>query len=239
MAVIEINDLRKSYKGHQAVNGVSLSVERGEIFGIAGPNGAGKTSVVECVSGLRRPDGGTVRVLGLDPHGGGRRALQQRIGAQLQEAALPDAIKVGEALKMYASFYDDPADWRALMDEWGLTGRKGDRFAGLSGGWKQRLFIALALVGRPEVVLLDELTTGLDPDARRSTWGLIRTMREHGVTVVIVTHFMDEAEALCDRVAIIDGGRVTAQGSPRELIGQAGAGAASLEDAYFALTGRN
>ncbi|TYB50644.1 ABC transporter ATP-binding protein [Nonomuraea sp. PA05] len=237
MTVIEITDLRKSYQGNQAVNGVSLTVGRGEIFGLAGPNGAGKTSVVECVSGLRRPDSGSVRVLGLDPHGGDRRALQQRIGAQLQEAALPDGIKVGEALRMYASFYDRPADYRALMDEWGLTARKGSRFGGLSGGWKQRLFIALALVGNPEVVLLDELTTGLDPDARRTTWGLIRAMRERGVTVVMVTHFMDEAEALCDRVAIIDGGRVTAQGSPRELIGQAGTG--SLEDAYFALTGRN
>ncbi|GAA4937778.1 ABC-2 type transport system ATP-binding protein [Nonomuraea thailandensis] len=237
MTVIEINDLRKSYQGRLAVDGVSLTVGRGEIFGLAGPNGAGKTSVVECVSGLRRPDGGTVRVLGLDPHGGDRRALQQRIGTQLQVAALPDGIKVGEALRMYASFYDEPADWRALMDEWGLTGRKGSRFAALSGGWKQRLFIALALVGDPEVVLLDELTTGLDPDARRTTWGLVRAMRDRGVTVVMVTHFMDEAEALCDRVAIIDAGRVTAEGTPRELIGRAGA--ASLEDAYFTLTGRD
>ncbi|NUP01634.1 MAG: ABC transporter ATP-binding protein [Nonomuraea sp.] len=235
MTVIEIDDLRKSYKGNRAVNGVSLTVGRGEIFGIAGPNGAGKTTVVECVSGLRRPDGGTVRVLGLDPYGD-RRALLQRVGAQLQEAALPDALKVGEALRLYASLYDHPADWRTLMDEWGLTDRKGTRFAALSGGWKQRLFIALALVGNPEVVLLDELTTGLDPDARRTTWGLIRAMRERGVTVVLVTHFMDEAEALCDRIAVVDGGRVVAQGTPRELVGQADA--ASLEDAYFALTGR-
>jgi ABC-2 type transport system ATP-binding protein len=235
MTVIEIDDLRKSYKGNQAVNGVSLKVERGEIFGIAGPNGAGKTTVVECASGLRLPDSGTVRVLGLDPRDN-RRALLQRVGAQLQEAALPDGIKVGEALRMYASLYDHPADWRALMDEWGLTDRKGTRFAALSGGWKQRLFIALALVGDPEVVMLDELTTGLDPDARRTTWGLIRAMRDRGVTVVLVTHFMDEAEALCDRIAIIDHGRVVAQGGPRELIDQAGAG--SLENAYFALIGR-
>ncbi|GAA2890241.1 ABC transporter ATP-binding protein [Nonomuraea rubra] len=236
MAVIEINELTKTYHGTQALNGVSLRVERGEIFGIAGPNGAGKTTIVECVSGLRRPDGGTVRVLGLNPQNN-RRALLQRIGAQLQEAALPDGIKVGEALRMYASFYDNPADWRAVMDEWGLTGRKGTRFASLSGGWKQRLFIALALVGDPEVVLLDELTTGLDPDARRTTWVLIRAMRDRGVTVVLVTHFMDEAEALCDRIAIVSGGRVIAEGSPRELITEARA--ASLEDAYFALTGRN
>ncbi|NUR87469.1 MAG: ABC transporter ATP-binding protein [Nonomuraea sp.] len=235
MTVIEIDDLRKSYRGTQAVKGVSLTVGRGEIFGIAGPNGAGKTTVLECVSGLRRPDGGAVRVLGLDPYDD-RRALLQRVGAQLQEAALPDGIKVGEALRLYAALYDHPADWRALMDEWGLSDRKGARFGALSGGWKQRLFIALALVGKPEVVLLDELTTGLDPDARRTTWGLIRAMRERGVTVVLVTHFMDEAEALCDRIAVIDGGRVVALGTPGELV--AAAGAAGLEDAYFALTGR-
>ncbi|MFI9597199.1 ABC transporter ATP-binding protein [Nonomuraea sp. NPDC052265] len=235
MTVIEIDDLRKNYRTTRALDGVSLTVERGEIFGLAGPNGAGKTTVVECVSGLRRPDGGSVRVLGLDPQGD-RRALLQRVGAQLQEAALPDGIKVGEALRLYASLYDHPADWRAIMDEWGLTDRKDARFGGLSGGWKQRLFIALALVGDPEVVLLDELTTGLDPDARRTTWGLIRTMRDRGITVVLVTHFMDEAEALCDRIAVIDRGRVVAEGSPRELIGEARA--ASLEDAYFTLTGR-
>jgi ABC-2 type transport system ATP-binding protein len=235
MTVIEINGLRKSYKGKTAVDGVSLTVEKGEIFGIAGPNGAGKTTVVECASGLRHPDGGTLRVLGLDPRSD-RRRLSQRIGAQLQEAALPDAIKVGEALRMYASFYDKPADWRALMDEWGLTDKKRAGFAGLSGGWKQRLFIALALVGNPEVVFLDELTTGLDPAARRTTWSLIRDMRDRGVTVVLVTHFMDEAEALCDRNAIIDHGRVIAEGTPSELIAEGRS--ASLDDAYFALTGK-
>lgn len=216
------------------MDGVSLKVEHGEIFGIAGPNGAGKSTTVECASGLRRRDGGTLRVLGLDPDRD-RRALLQRVGVQLQEAALPDAIKVGEALRMYASFYDKPADWRKLMDEWGLADRRSTRFAGLSGGWKQRLFIALALVGNPEVVFLDELTTGLDPSARRTTWGLIRDMRERGVTVVLVTHFMDEAEALCDRIAIIDRGRVVAEGGPRELIAKGRSD--SLEDAYFALTG--
>ncbi|MEU3163690.1 ABC transporter ATP-binding protein [Streptosporangium sp. NPDC006930] len=234
MTVIEIDGLQKSYGGGKAVDGVSLKVEHGEIFGIAGPNGAGKSTTVECASGLRRRDGGTLRVLGLDPDRD-RRALLQRVGVQLQEAALPDAIKVGEALRMYASFYDKPADWRKLMDEWGLADRRSTRFAGLSGGWKQRLFIALALVGNPEVVFLDELTTGLDPSARRTTWGLIRDMRERGVTVVLVTHFMDEAEALCDRIAIIDRGRVVAEGGPRELIAKGRSD--SLEDAYFALTG--
>ncbi|WP_329426132.1 ABC transporter ATP-binding protein [Streptosporangium sp. NBC_01495] len=235
MTVIEIDGLSKSYGGGKAVDGVSLRVEQGEIFGIAGPNGAGKTTIVECASGSRRRDGGTLRVLGLDPWDD-RRELLQRIGVQLQEAALPDAIKVGEALRMYASFYDRPADWRRLMDEWGLADKRSAGFASLSGGWKQRLFIALALVGNPEVVFLDELTTGLDPAARRMTWGLIRDMRERGVTVVLVTHFMDEAEALCDRIAIIDRGRVVAEGSPRELIAKGRAD--SLENAYFALTGR-
>ncbi|WP_030919151.1 ABC transporter ATP-binding protein [Streptosporangium amethystogenes] len=235
MAVIEINGLQKSYRTHKALDSVTLTVERGEIFGILGPNGAGKTTVVECASGLRKPDGGTLRVLGMDPRTR-RRELLQRIGAQLQEAALPDAIKVGEALQMYASFYDKPADWRALMQEWGLAEKKRARFAGLSGGWKQRLFIALALVGNPEVVFLDELTTGLDPDARRLTWGLIRDMRDRGVTVVLVTHFMDEAEALCDRIAVIDQGRVVHEGSPGELIDRSHAD--SLEDAYFTLIER-
>lgn len=236
MAVIEIDGVTKSYAAGKGLDGVRLSVERGEIFGIAGANGAGKTTLVECASGLRRRDGGTLRVLGLDPERD-RRALLQRIGVQLQEAALPDAIRVDEALRMYASFYDEPADWRAVMDEWGLTERKRAGFASLSGGWKQRLFIALALVGRPEVVFLDELTTGLDPAARRTTWALIRGMRDRGVTVVLVTHFMDEAEALCDRIAILDGGRVVAEGGPPELIARAGAG--SLEDAYLTLIGRD
>ncbi|WP_440073928.1 ABC transporter ATP-binding protein [Streptosporangium sp. OZ121] len=235
MTVIEINGLQKSYGTHKALDDVTLTVERGEIFGILGPNGAGKTTVVECASGLRKPDGGTLRVLGMDPQTQ-RRELLQRIGTQLQEAALPDAIRVGEALKMYASFYDKPADWNALMEEWGLTEKRRARFSGLSGGWKQRLFIALALVGNPEVVFLDELTTGLDPSARRMTWNMIRAMRDRGVTVVLVTHFMDEADALCDRIAVIDRGRVVHQGSPGDLLTRDASG--SLDDAYFALIER-
>ncbi|MFF3441509.1 ABC transporter ATP-binding protein [Streptosporangium sp. NPDC002721] len=235
MTVIEINGLQKSYRTRKVLEDVTLTVERGEIFGVLGPNGAGKTTTVECMSGLRKPDGGTLRVLGLDPRTQ-RRELLQRVGTQLQEAALPDAIKVGEALKLYASFYDRPADWQALMEEWGLAEKRNARFAGLSGGWKQRLFIALALVGNPEVVFLDELTTGLDPSARRLTWGLIRDMRDRGVTVVLVTHFMDEADALCDRIAVIDQGRVVHQGSPRDLLSRDSSG--SLDDAYFALIER-
>ncbi|MFI7707991.1 ABC transporter ATP-binding protein [Nonomuraea sp. NPDC049480] len=234
MTVIEIEGMSKSYRGRQVLESVSLKVERGEIFGIAGPNGAGKTTTVECMAGLRQRDGGVLRILGLDPQTD-RRELLPRLGVQLQEASLPDAIKVGEALKMYASFYEKPADWRVVMDQWGLTERQRSRFGNLSGGWKQRLFIALALVGNPEVVFLDELTTGLDPSARRMTWGLIREIRDRGATVVLVTHFMDEAKALCDRMAIIDHGRVIIQGTPDELIVQGRT--ENLEDAYFALTG--
>jgi ABC-2 type transport system ATP-binding protein len=235
MTVIEIENLRKSYHDRPAVDGLSLTVERGEIFGIAGANGAGKTTVVECAAGLRPYDDGTVRVLGLDPRTD-RRRLMQRVGVQLQEAALPDALRVGEAFRMYASLYQHPLDWRALMDEWGLTEKRRAGFASLSGGWKQRLFVALALIGDPEVVFLDELTTALDPLARRSTWDLVRKLRERGVTVVLVTHFMEEAEALCDRVAIIDRGRVVTSGSPQALIAEAGAD--SLDTAYLTLTGR-
>jgi ABC-2 type transport system ATP-binding protein len=235
MTVIEIENLRKTYKSRTAVDGLSLTVDRGEIFGIAGTNGAGKTTVVECASGLRRRDSGVLRILGLDPQTD-RRALHQRIGVQLQESALPDALKVDEAFRLYASLYDDPVDWRSLRDEWGLSERRRARFGSLSGGWKQRLFIALALVGRPEVVFLDELTTGLDPVARRTTWALIRKLRDTGVTVVLVTHFMDEAAALCDRVAIVDAGRVIGSGSPEDLVAQAHAD--SLDAAYLVLTGK-
>ncbi len=236
MTAIQIENLRKTYKSRPALDGLSLAVDRGEILGIAGTNGAGKTTLVECASGLRRRDSGVLRVLGMDPQTD-RRALQQRIGVQLQESALPDALKVGEAFRLYASLYDDPVDWRALMDEWGLTERRKARFGSLSGGWKQRVFIALALIGRPEVVFLDELTTGLDPAARRTTWRLIERLRDTGLTVVLVTHFMDEAEALCDRVVILAAGRVIASGSPRELIAQTRTD--SLDSAYLALIGKD
>jgi ABC-2 type transport system ATP-binding protein len=235
MTVIEIEKLRKTYKSRTAVDGLSLTVDRGEIFGIAGTNGAGKTTLVECATGLRRRDSGSLRVLGHDPWTQ-RRALQQRIGVQLQESALPDALTVDEAFRLYAALYDDPVDRRQLMDEWGLSEHRKARFGSLSGGWKQRLFIALALVGGPEVVFLDEVTTGLDPAARRTTWGLIRKLRDAGLTVVLVTHFMDEAEALCDRVAIVDAGRVVAAGTPRQLSTQAHAD--SLDTAYLTLTGK-
>jgi ABC-2 type transport system ATP-binding protein len=220
--VIRVEGLRKSYGGRPAVDGVSFSVGRGEIFGIVGPNGAGKTTTVECLSGLRVPDGGTVGVLGLDPRRDGRR-LRERVGVQLQEAALPEDMKAWEALDLYASLYDKPADWRPLLAQWGLEEKRDTRFKQLSGGQKQRLFIALALVNRPELVFLDEITTGLDPQARRATWDLVRGIRERGTTVVLVTHFMDEAEKLCDRVAIVDGGRIVALDSPAALVRGLGA----------------
>ena len=215
--IIEVSELRKRYGATVAVDGISLSVQAGEILGIVGPNGAGKTTMVECLEGLRRPDGGEVRVLGLDPRRQGAQ-LRQRIGVQLQQAALPDRLKVSEALDLYAALYRDPADWRRLLEEWGLQAKRDAAFADLSGGQRQRLFIALALVGRPEVVFLDELTTGLDPQARRATWELVRQVRAQGATVVLVTHFMEEAELLCDRVVIIDRGRVVALDTPSALV---------------------
>jgi ABC-2 type transport system ATP-binding protein len=217
MPVIEVDNLRKRYGVRPAVNGVSFSVEGGEIFGIVGPNGAGKTTTVECVEGLRTPDAGSIRVLGLDPRRDGAE-LRRRVGAQLQESALPDRMKVGEAVDLYASFYPRPADPRRLLEDVGLVDQRDTRFGRLSGGQKQRLSIALALVGNPEVAVLDELTTGLDPNARRETWGLIEHVREHGVTVVLVTHSMEEAERLCDRVAVIVAGRVVAIDTPAGLV---------------------
>jgi len=221
--VVEVTDLRKRYGGTVAVDGVSLTVQAGEIVGIVGPNGAGKTTTVEMMEGLRRPDAGKVRVLGLDPRGQGAE-LRQRIGVQLQQAALPDRLKVWEALDLYASFYRRPADWRRLLEEWGLDAKRDAAFADLSGGQRQRLFIALSLVGQPEVVFLDELTTGLDPQARRATWELVKQVRAEGATVVLVTHFMEEAELLCDRVAIVDRGRVVALDTPSALVRGLGAG---------------
>ncbi|MCF6474635.1 ABC transporter ATP-binding protein [Nonomuraea sp. MG754425] len=217
MAVIEVSDLTKSYSGQTVLDGVSFSVEEGEIFGILGPNGAGKTTAVECVEGLRRPDGGSIRVLGLEPGKDGK-ALRQQIGVQLQHTQLPDTIKVWEALDLYASFYDAPRDWRELVRQWGLTDKRDARFGKLSGGQKQRLFIALALIGNPRVAFLDELTTGLDPQARRATWELIKQVRAEGVTVVLVSHFMDEVEELCDRVAVFDRGGIVALDTPAGLI---------------------
>ena len=226
MAIIEVTELTKRYGGHAVVDRISFEVEQGEIFGVLGPNGAGKTTAVECVEGLRRcsarqGDGGQVRVLGLNPWTQSHR-LHQRIGVQLQDTQLPDRLRVGEAVDMYASFYPHPADWREVLDRWGLASKVNVPFAKLSGGQKQRLFIALALVGNPEVVFLDELTAGLDPGARRATWDLIKQVRAGGVTVVLVSHFMDEVEELCDRVAILEQGRIAALDTPAGLVDRVG-----------------
>jgi ABC-2 type transport system ATP-binding protein len=215
-AVIEVQHLHKNYGETAAVDDVCFAVEEGEIFGILGPNGAGKTTTVECIEGLRTPDRGEISVLGLNPLRD-RAELTQRLGVQLQDSQLPDKLRVTEALELYSSFYRRPADWRALLDMLGLAGKSKTAFKKLSGGQKQRLSIALALLGSPQVAVLDELTTGLDPQARRDTWDLIEGVRARGVTIVLVTHFMEEAERLCDRVALIDSGRIVALDTPAAL----------------------
>ena len=220
-SVIEVNNLRKRYGTYVAIEDVSFEVRRGEIFGLLGRNGAGKTTTVECLQGLRRADGGRVRVLGLDPQRQTQQ-LRRRIGCQLQEAALPDRLRVWEALDLFASLAQGGTDWRLVMQQWGLHAKRKASFASLSGGQRQRLFVALALVNDPEVVFLDELTQGLDPAARRVAWELIRAIRERGATVVLVTHYMDEAEQLCDRIAVVDGGRVIATDTPQGLIARFG-----------------
>lgn len=216
-AMITVDRLRKTYGRKVAVDDVSLSVESGEIFGILGPNGAGKTTTVECMQGLRSTDGGAIRVLGLDPTTQGPE-LRQRIGSQLQDSALPGRLRVAEALDLFAAFAHRPVDCDELLARWRLEEQRDQAFDSLSGGQRQRLFIALAFVNSPELVFLDELTQGLDPQSRRATWDLIREIREHGTTVVLVTHFMDEAEQLCDRVAVVDAGRVIALDTPQGLI---------------------
>jgi len=217
---VEVRGLRKVYGGFVAVDDVSLSVEDGEIFGILGPNGAGKTTTVECVIGLRIADAGTIRVLGLDPVRD-RDELHQVVGAQLQISALPAKLRVGEIIDLYRSFYVEPADPDELVQALGLDAKMGAYYRSLSGGQRQRLAVVLALIGRPRVAVLDEMTTGLDPEARREAWGLIEGVRDRGVTVILVTHFMEEAERLCDRVAFIDRGRIVALDTPARLAARA------------------
>jgi ABC-2 type transport system ATP-binding protein len=214
--IVRVQRLHKRYGDLVAVEDISFEVSRGEIFGLIGPNGSGKTTTVECMQGLRRPDGGELRVLDLDPVTEGQ-LLRPRIGCQLQESALPDRMKVWEALDLFASLSPNAADWRPLLQEWGLEEKRDASFASLSGGQQQRLFVALALLNRPEVVFLDEMTTGLDPSARRVAWSLIETIRTGGATVILVTHFMDEAERLCDRVAVLRRGHLVALDTPARL----------------------
>src|SRR4026209_1728980 len=215
--VIHVSNIRKTYGQTVAVDDVSFDVQQGEIFGLIGPNGAGKTTTMECVEGLRTPDRGVVSVLGLNPTRD-VYSLQQRIGVQLQQAQLQKRIKVREAVAFWASLYRKPANGDLLIEQLGLIDKRNAWFMTLSGGQKQRLFIALALINDPELVFLDELTTGLDPQARRAIWELVRSIRARGKTVFLTTHLMEEAERLCDRVAIIDHGRIIDIATPEELI---------------------
>jgi ABC-2 type transport system ATP-binding protein len=215
--VISVSHLGKRYGRTVAVDDVSLEVFEGEIFGLIGPNGAGKTTTMECVQGNRVADKGTISVLGLDPRRDGN-ALRQRIGVQHQEAHLQKRIKVWEAVDLWRSLYTRVVDTDALLARLGLESKRNAWFMTLSGGQKQRLFIALALIHEPEVVFLDELTTGLDPQARRAIWGLVTGIRDRGTTVFLTTHLMEEAERLCDRVAIIEHGSLIEVGTPDDLV---------------------
>jgi ABC-2 type transport system ATP-binding protein len=215
--IIDVQNLCKNYGSLTAVDRISFQVYEGEIFGMVGPNGAGKTTTIECIEGLRRPDGGQVRLLELDPWQE-REEIAEQVGIQLQESALPARLRVQEALALFGSFYQRQANHGELIERLGLAEKRSTAFHKLSGGQKQRLFIALALVNRPRVVFFDELTTGLDPQARRSMWDLVRQIREDGCSVFLTTHFMEEAERLCDRVAIMDRGQIIALDTPEVLI---------------------
>jgi len=220
MSMITVQGLTKRYGAKTVVDDVSFDVAEGETFGLLGPNGAGKTTIVETIAGLRRPDAGRVRVAGLDPVTDAE-AVKEVLGVQLQESRFPDRMRVAEALELFASFYDSPAPWRELMADLGLEDQSSTPFAKLSGGQRQRLSTAVALLGRPKVAILDELTTGLDPNARRQTWDLVERLKERGVTMVLVTHFMEEAERLADRVALVDAGRLVALDTPDGLVARA------------------
>jgi len=219
--VVEVRDLVKLYPNVRAVDGVSFEIHEGEIFGMVGPNGAGKTTTIECIEGLRQPDGGSIQVLGLDPQRDGYE-LRELIGIQFQAAALPLQIKVWEALDLFAAFYSNSVNWKPLLEQMGMAEKGNAYLAKLSGGQKQRIFIALALINNPDLVFLDELTTGLDPQSRRAMWDLVRGISQQGKTVFLTTHFMEEAERLCDRVAIIDHGRIVALDTPQNLIDSLG-----------------
>ncbi len=231
---VEVAGLKKRYGPFVAVDDVSFTVGAGEVFGVVGPNGAGKTTILECLLGLREPDGGTVRVLGLDPARDGAE-VRTRVGAQLEASQLPPRLRVREALTWFASLYPRALDPDDLLREWGLAQQRSTAFGDLSGGERQRLFVALALLHEPEVVCFDELTTALDPRARQETWRHVEALRGDGRTVILVTHDMEEAARLCDRVAMVDRGRVVALGTPVDLVGEIGGG--SLEDVFLARTG--
>jgi ABC-2 type transport system ATP-binding protein len=221
MSIIEVSQLTKSYDNKVVVDGVSFGVEEGEIFAIVGPNGAGKSTTVESIAGLRTPDSGRIEVFGFDPIRD-RTQVRELLGVQLQESRFQDRVKVREVVETFAALYPDPVDVSELLERLGLDDKAGTRYSKLSGGQQQRLSIAVALVGRPRAVILDELTTGLDPQARRETWGLVEELRDGGATVLLVTHFMEEAERLADRLAVIDQGRLVALDTPRGVIDDVG-----------------
>jgi len=219
--IVKVEGLSKTYGETIAVDKISFEVFEREIFGMVGPNGAGKTTTIECLEGLRVPDQGRIRVLGVDP-ARESHVLRKRTGIQLQESNLPDRMKVWEALDLYASFYPKVIDWEQLLVQLGLEEKRNVPFRKLSGGQKQRLFIALALLPDPKLVFLDELTTGLDPRARHAIWDLVQGVRGRGKTVILTTHFMEEAERLCDRVVILDQGKIVALDTPSSLISNMG-----------------
>lgn len=221
MPVIEVDGLTKTYDSKTVVDHISFAVDEGEIFAILGPNGAGKTTTVESIAGLRTPDAGRVTVFGFDPLVD-RAEVKTRLGVQLQESRFQDRVKVKEIVDTFAAFYPEPLDVGMLLERLGLGEKADTLYSRLSGGQQQRVSIAAALVGRPSAVILDELTTGLDPQARREIWGLVEELRDSGVTIILVTHFMEEAERLADRLALIDGGHLVALDTPQGLIDSAG-----------------
>ena len=234
--VVDVRGLAKRFRHATALEDVTFSVAAGETFGILGPNGAGKTTTVECITGALSPDGGEITVLDMDPFAD-RAGVRERVGYQLQAAVLPPALRVEEALRLFAAFYPAPADVTELLRTVGLHEHRKQAFGKLSGGQKQRLSIALALIGNPDVVVFDELTTGLDPQGRRDVRALMSRVKQSGITVLLVTHYLDDVERLCDRLAIIDAGRSRFVGSPAELLAVSGGGSgrgSSLEDAYLA-----
>lgn len=218
MSAVAVRGLRKAYGSKVAVADVSFHVDEGEIVGLLGPNGSGKTTTVECLQGLRHADAGDLSVLGHDPRTS-PGIVRRLVGSQLQDSALPDRLRVGEALSLFSTIRPGGPPWERLLEEWGLAGQRATAFGDLSGGQRQRLFVALALVADPRLVILDEMTTGLDPAARRVAWDLVAAVRRRGSTVLLVTHFMDEAQRLCDRLVVLSRGRVVATGTPEELVG--------------------